>query len=78
MLKFQVLFALCAIIGTCLATVGSDLDEENFRKLKKQSEDDGVGGEFSIAEDHGAQAVSDEEGRPNYSMFFWSEDGKKA
>lgn len=74
MLKFQVLFALCAIIGACLGTVGSDLEEENFRKLKGEKESD----ELASAEDDKPQGSDDEAAdTPNDSLFFWAEESEK-
>ena len=39
----KVLFVFCAIFCTCLATLGSNLEEDNFRMLIETRDDKKVG-----------------------------------
>lgn len=41
MLNKKVLLVICAVFGACLATIGADLDDDNFRRLEHK-EDLGV------------------------------------
>lgn len=41
MLKIKVLVLACAVFGTVYATLGSDLEEDDFRMLKETESDDG-------------------------------------
>lgn len=40
MLKLKVLVLFCAIFSVALATLGSDLDEDDFRSLKGTDDDE--------------------------------------
>ena len=42
MSKFAVLVALCAVYGVAEATIGSGLDDDNFRMLKGEEVENGL------------------------------------
>lgn len=44
MLNKKVLLVICGLFCACLATIGADLDDDNFRRLEHE-EDSGVVGE---------------------------------
>jgi hypothetical protein len=69
MLKIKVLFLFCSILSTSLATLGSDLDEDDFRRLKGTDNDDSGFAELQNHLDEGADVQNDldEEGRTFYS-----------
>lgn len=60
MLNFKVFFVVCAIFSTSLATFGSDLEEDNFRKLSDENDEGRIGDEVDEAA-HGAKIWGESE-----------------
>lgn len=80
MLSLKVLFVLCAVVSFALATIDSDLDEENFRRLKENNNEDRIDDEEDRIDDQ-EDRVDDQEDRShdqeeeiaNGARVFWGE-----
>lgn len=65
MLKIKLLFLVCAVFGSAYATLGSDLEEDDFRRLKETENDD-----YILNEPEEVQNYLDEDTKTFYSGGF--------
>jgi hypothetical protein len=66
MWKTTVLLVILAIVNSASATLGSDLDEDGFRRLKEVENDDG-----SVESDLNGEQNDEEEGKKFYNKGLW-------